>query len=331
MTLEKVFCEECRNDVEFTVVNESMNGTVKGETYTYLGKVAHCNDCGSEVYVSEVNDYNLRVLYDMYREKHSIISLDSVLKIPGKYAIGKRPISLLLGWGELTFSRYCDGDVPTKQYSDILQKIYADPEYYCKILEENKGNLKTESAYKKSRKAVDKLLNNIISEESKIDFAIEYLLNQCEDITPLALQKALYYIQGFYYAFNRTFLFSEDCQAWIHGPVYRDIYFRYKDYKFDPIKFGNEVDDSIFSSSEKAVLESVVKHICCYSGKVLEKFTHFETPWLTARAKLKSTEPSDNIITKEEIGKYFDSVREKYKMINPNDIKAYAETMFKQL
>ena len=64
-----------------------------------------------------------------------------------------------------------------------------------KILEENKGNLKTESAYKKSRKAVDKLLNNIIPEESKIDFAIEYLLNQCEDITPLALQKALYYIQ----------------------------------------------------------------------------------------------------------------------------------------
>ena len=248
MTLEKVFCEECRSDVEFTVVNESMNGTVKGEKYTYLGKAAHCNDCGSEVYVSEVNDYNLRVLYDMYREKHSIISLDSVLKIPGKYAIGKRPISLLLGWGELTFSRYCDGDVPTKQYSDILQKIYADPEYYCKILEENKGNLKTESAYKKSRKAVDKLLNNIISEESKIDFAIEYLLNQCEDITPLALQKALYYIQGFYYAFNRTFLFSEDCQAWIHGPVYRDIYFRYKDYKFDPIKFSNEVDDSIFSS-----------------------------------------------------------------------------------
>ena len=331
MTLEKVFCEECRNDVEFTVVNESMNGTVKGETYTYLGKVAHCTDCGSEVYVSDVNDYNLRVLYDMYREKHSIISLDSVLKIPEKYAIGKRPISLLLGWGELTFSRYCDGDVPTKQYSDILKKIYADPEYYCKILEENKGNLKTESAYKKSRKAVDKLLNNIISEESKIDLVIKYLLNQCEDITPLALQKALYYIQGFYYAFNRTFLFSEDCQTWIHGPVYRDIYFRYKDYKFDPIKFSNEVDDSIFSSSEKAVLESVVKHICCYSGKVLEKFTHFETPWLTARGKLKSTEPSDNIITKEEIGKYFDSVKEKYKMINPNDIKAYAETMFKQL
>ena len=44
MTLEKVFCEECRNDVEFTVVNESINSTVKGETYTYLGKIAHCNE-----------------------------------------------------------------------------------------------------------------------------------------------------------------------------------------------------------------------------------------------------------------------------------------------
>jgi len=37
---------------------------------------------------------------------------------------------LLLGWGEQTFSRYCDGDLPTKQYSEILKKIYDDQHYY---------------------------------------------------------------------------------------------------------------------------------------------------------------------------------------------------------
>ena len=29
----------------------------------------------------------------------------------------------------------------------------------------------------------------------------------------IALQKALYYIQGFYYAFYKEFLFAENCQA----------------------------------------------------------------------------------------------------------------------
>lgn len=331
MTEKKVFCEECRNDMEFSVVNKRLEGTIKGETYSYLGKVAHCIDCNSEIYVDEINDFNLKALYNKYREEHGIIPLEIILKIPEKYEIGKRPLSLLLGWGEQTFSRYCDGDIPTKQYSDVLKKIYNEPKYYEQILEENKGNLKTEHTYKKSKKAVEELLTNVVCESTKIDLVIEYLLDQCEDITPLALQKALYYIQGFYYAFYKTFLFREDCQAWVHGPVYRDIYFRYRDYKFDPIECNNEVDATVFSAAEKAVLESVVKYICCYSGKVLEKFTHSETPWLSARGNLLETELSDKIIDKTDIGKYFDSVKEKYNMINPNDIKEYTETMFRQI
>lgn len=331
MSERKVFCGECRNDVTFTVTDKQMEGTIKGEGYTYLGKVAHCVDCGSEIYVDEINDYNLKALYDEYREKNKIISLDTILKISEKYAIGKRPISLLLGWGEQTFSRYCDGDVPTKQYSDILQKIYDDPRYYEKILDKNKGNLKTTASYEKSKRAVTALLGADMNEKAKIDLSIEYLLNQCEDITPLALQKALYYIQGFYYAFYETFLFPEECEAWIHGPVYRDIYFRYRDYKFDPIECNNEFNDAVFSSSEKAILESVTNHICCYSGKVLEKFTHSEAPWLYARGELPENVASDRIILKEHIGKYFSAVKEKYNMINPNDIKAYTQTMFQQI
>lgn len=331
MNERKVFCEECRNDVEFTVTNKQMEGTIKGETYIYLGKIAHCIDCDSEIYVEEINDFNLKALYDKYREEHGIVSLDIILKILDKYSIGKRPLSLLLGWGEQTYSRYCDGDVPTKQYSDILQKIYDEPRYYEQILEDNKGSLRSEAAYKKSKKAVEALFSGDAYEKAKIDLAIEYLLNQCEDITPLALQKALYYIQGFYYAFYKTFLFPEECHAWVHGPVYRDIYFRYRDYKFDTIECNNEMDDTIFSSSEKAIFDSVVKHICCYSGKVLEKFTHSETPWLSARGNLLENEPSDQIINKDEIGQYFDSVKEKYNMINPNDIKLYTQTMFQQI
>ncbi len=331
MNERKIFCDECRNDVTFVVTNKQMDGTIKGEKYSYLGKAANCVDCDSEIYVEEINDYNLKALYDRYRGKNGIISLDKILKISEKYAIGKRPLSLLLGWGEQTFSRYCDGDVPTKQYSDILQKIYDDPRYYEDILEKNKENLKTVASYEKSKRAVDSIISEYFYKKSKIDLVIEYLLSQCEDITPLALQKALYYIQGFYYAFYKRFLFTEECQAWVHGPVYRDIYNRYRDYKFDSIECNNEVDDSIFSSSEKAIFKSVANHICCYSGKVLEKFTHSEEPWLSARGELSETEPSDRVISKENIGIYFSSIKAKYNMINPNDIKEYTQTMFQQI
>lgn len=328
---KKYFCEECRNDVNFSVIEKQMEGSIKGGMYTYIGKEAHCIDCGLEIYVGEVNDFNLKALYDAYRKKNDLISLETVLEIPEKYAIGKRPLSLLLGWGEQTFSRYCDGDVPTKQYSDTLKKIYANPFYYAEILETNRGNLSTATAYEKSKRAVDVLLGKDRNTKSKIDLVIEYLLNQCEDITPLALQKALYYIQGFYYAFYQTFLFSEECEAWRHGPVYREIYFRYRDYRSDPIEGNSEFDESLFSSSEKAILDSVIKNICCYSGKILELFTHSETPWISTRGKLPEHTTSGRIIEKKQIGDYFCAVKEKYNMITPNDVRSYAKSMFEQI
>ena len=182
------------------------------------------------------------------------------------------------------------------------------------------------TSYSKSKKAVNKLLT--LEADTKISCAIKYLLNQCEDITPLALQKALYYIQGFYSAFYNDFIFSEDCEAWAHGPVYRDIYFRYRDYQFDPISSCEEFDKSVLSVQERSIFDSVVNHLCCYSGKVLEQFTHNETPWIKARNGLPVGVPSNRIISQESIHEYFYSVKEKYNMITPDDIHIYAQKMF---
>ena len=328
---EKTFCEECRNDVEYTTASVPMTGTIKGKAYHYTGTEARCADCGNLVFVPEISDDNLRSLYNVFREENGIVSLDVICAIPEKYDIGKRPLSLLLGWGELTFSRYCDGDIPTRQYSDILQRIYSEPQFYSDLLEANKANLKSQRTYEKTRRAVDALLSVDTPSNSKINTVIQYLLYQCEDITPLALQKALYYIQGFHFAFYRTFLFPEDCQAWTHGPVYRDIYFRYRDYRFDPIEKTTTFDASVFSASEKAICDSVINNICCYSGKILERFTHNEAPWLTTRGDLPDSAPSDRIIEKSVIGAYFDAVKAKYNMVNPRDIKDYAQDMFQQL
>ena len=328
MNTKKVFCEECRNDVNYTVSTVLMTGTIRDIEYSYIGRKAHCADCGSQVFVPELVDANLRALHDVYRRENGIISLDQIREIPEKYDIGKRPLSLLLGWGEQTFSRYYDGDMPTKQYSDTLARIYNDPQFYSELLESRKGSLKSALAYEKSHRAVASLLSSEMPFDSKINMVIQYLLNQCEDITPLAMQKALYYIQGFFFAFYKKFIFSEDCQAWVHGPVYRDVYFRYRNYSFDPIKKAENFDDSVFPSSEKAIYDSVITNICCYSGKVLERFTHTETPWITTRGDLPINAPSDKIIDKSLIGDYFCTVKAKYNMINPKDIREYAQAMF---
>lgn len=66
------FCEECRNDVQYTLKETELTGTIKGVEYHYIGKEEYCADCGALVYVPEINDYNLKALYDVYRLQNGI-------------------------------------------------------------------------------------------------------------------------------------------------------------------------------------------------------------------------------------------------------------------
>ncbi len=76
MNKKMTFCEKCRKDVAYYVEDVSMKGTLKGEEYSYSGKRALCADCDAEVYVTEIEDANLKALYDAYRQKNGIILLD---------------------------------------------------------------------------------------------------------------------------------------------------------------------------------------------------------------------------------------------------------------
>lgn len=331
MMNKMVFCENCRKDVEYVEKEVAMEGTLKGEKYQYNGKSAYCGECDTDIYVAEIEDNNLKALYTAYRNKNSIISLEHIMEIPEKYGIGKRPLSLLLGWGEMTFSRYYDGYMPSRQYSDMLQHIYDDPAYYLSVLEKNRTNLGTEFAYEKSLRATNELIGRTNAPLTQLDIVIEYLLCRCEDITPLALQKALYYVQGFYYAFLNEFAFDDDCEAWAHGPVYPEIYNRYSAYRFDPIAGAETCDESAITDYQKAVIDSVIKNMCCYSGKVLESFTHSEQPWLKTRGDLPTAMNSNRIIDKSEIAEYFESVKERFEMMNPVDIELYSKRKFEQI
>lgn len=332
MNHKKEFCDNCRKDVNIKVIEKTLMDSLKDKTYEYVGREAVCENCHHEIYLEEIIDYNLNQLYFEYRKKNDIIHLDQIREIPKRYNIGKRPLSLLLGWGELTFSRYFDGDLPSKQYSDVLKSIYNEPAFYLQLLEKNKDRLKAPITYQKTKKAADHLLDHSPhKKDSKLNTAINYLILKCEDITPLALQKALYYIQGFYYAFTGSYIFEEDCEAWVHGPVYRDIFYRYHSYRYEVIERTAVKDCDLLSGMELVIIDSVIKYLCCYSGKVLEQFTHMESPWLNARDGLEGDMGSDRIIEKDLIGNYFLVIKEKYHMVMPSDIANYSRDLFDKL
>jgi len=127
-----------------------------------------------------------------------------------------------------------------------------------------------------------------------------------ESISPMKLQKLCYYAQGFYIALNnKKELFPNDFQAWQHGPVIKELYNEYKSFKWKPIdtdisleKYENNLDEDNF-------LHDIISYFGSYDGATLSAMTHKETPWLEARGGISDIEPSNAIITKENLYDYF--------------------------
>ena len=327
------FCEKCTENEEYCVNEEIDIKLIKGKNIEYIRKEAYCKKCGSKIFVSEIRDENLKRIEDAFRKKEKLITLLEIKTILEKYDIGKRPLSTLLGWGDGTLTRYLNGDIPTKQYSDILARILKDPDFMEELLEQNKSKI-TEHAYNFCKASLTNIKKNmfISKDEEKIDGIVKYFLKKCIDITPLALQKLLYYAQGMNKAFNGEYLFENDCEAWVHGPVYKNIYSKYKNYGYNLI--GEDLkkyEDIDLNEFEKEVLDSIVLNFGCYSGKILEKMTHNELPWRLTRKGLKDYESSDRIIEKKLISEYFNEIKKKYNMLNISDIKDYSVDLFDKI
>lgn len=307
------FCDTCNNEVEVGLENVILKGEVKGDCYSYEG-LGPCTECGHFIPDEEIDKHNQKVLHDTYREKNDIISLEKIQEIPEKYDIGKRPLSHLLEWGELTFTRYYNGDIPSKAYSQILNTIYEKPEKYLEILEKNQ-DLLAKKAFEKSKTATEKLLKN----SSKITNVLNYILIKNNDITPLAIQKLLYYSEGFYHAFFETPLFNDDCYTTNKGLIYQNVYNKL-------INETHKIEEEItLTKTEKIIVDSVIKYIGCYSGQVLTNFTEKEQPYLTAINKCEETEK----IQKQDIYNYFTAIKNKYNMLNVNDINYYIKDIFR--
>jgi len=129
-----------------------------------------------------------------------------------------------------------------------------------------------------------------------------------KSITNKKLQKLLYYAQGWYLALKDKPLFKEDIQAWVHGPAIPSIYDQYKSFGYGNISIPIDVSDISFLKDDD-LLSEVWKIYGKFDAQYLETLTHNEEPWLKARAGLDTGEASSNIISKEELKKYFKSLK----------------------
>ena len=150
----------------------------------------------------------------------------------------------------------------------------------------------------------------VIKEKDKAMLVANYFVKKNEEeqkgLSPLKIQKLLYYAQAWNLVMNDEKLFENDFEAWVHGPAIPHVwqYFREFDFSSSHPEFL-EKEFSEFSDKEKEVLEMVWHIYGKFDGKYLETLTHTEDPWLQARRGLDSDVISQNIISSKNMKTYY--------------------------
>lgn len=127
-----------------------------------------------------------------------------------------------------------------------------------------------------------------------------------EGISPLKMQKLLYFAQGIYLALNDSPLFSDNIEAWQHGPVVNSVYQEYKHCgnHFIAPSFS-KTDETIVSSIENtpSVIESLeltYANFAIYTAWQLRNMTHEkDSPWNITVSKYGLGATIDNNLIRE--------------------------------
>ncbi len=147
--------------------------------------------------------------------------------------------------------------------------------------------------------------------EATLEQVANYLIWRLQDagdpVTHLKLQKLVYYAQAWHLALYDTPLLDETFEAWVHGPVCRNLYRQFSHKGWQTITL--EAQPETPSEHVCSHLDDVLEAYGSFGAWALERLVHEETPWKEARGALPLDAPCDNRIDNESMRRFYAAMR----------------------
>jgi putative zinc finger/helix-turn-helix YgiT family protein len=137
------------------IVRRKENFEVKGEIVSIEVSLYHCRECDSEFSTKELGD-PYKLAYNEYRRIKGMVQPEEIIDLRKKYDLTQKELSDLLGFGEITLSRYENGSLQDVAHDKILRLAMDSKNLYKLILQNNSFTLKN-----KSTAVINKIKNEI--------------------------------------------------------------------------------------------------------------------------------------------------------------------------
>ena len=311
----KIYCPYCDEEHDVLIIEEESECIIKGTKVKFLEKNYYCDVCNVEFSNGELEDLNLLSARDAYRKEHNLLTSSEIKNIREKYKLSQSDLALILGFGEVTITRYETKEIQNKNYDDILREISNNPyllyDYYMMNIKNFNSKKQAKIAKKifniaPDKDQVDKLIEDTlvkkyfsIEEETrgnkllslnKILSVIKRILINCEKLYKTKLVKLLWYIDMKYYQENKESMTGLAYFHMAYGacPLGLDLILDSKNIIIEEIEEDEAVKnlikkvDSSYSLSEKEiiVIDFVTNFFKDYSSSDIVQYMHKEKAYL---------------------------------------------------
>ena len=290
---------------------------IKGEEVEYEETFCFCeNGDGEEkeFTTGKMENRNLLNARNAYRRKHGLLTSDEIVKIREKYGLSQVDLAKLLGWGEITISRYESKAIQDEAYDNMLRIIMDNPlavyEFFRKncnaftgekraaIKEKIMTNLDSygreylkrkalETDYVKYQNPSDANGNQLLNID-KLESVISYFASKISDLYKVKLMKMLWYADSFSYKMTGTamtgLVYCHDNMGALPIGHYRivgleNVNLREEEgYEYTKYRFlyNEKLDMSSLDANDICILDKVVEKFKDYSASDIVKYMHDE-------------------------------------------------------
>jgi len=162
------YCNNCKKEIHTKTIKTMEEYDVLGDKIAIESNVLVCPECGQHIFDEKIDGKTLKNVYDIYKQKHNLLSSKDIVEIRNKYGLSQRGLSRLLKWGDKTIFRYENGSIQDTSHNFVLESL-KDEKNMLEYLRTNKDIV--------DEKLVDNILKNIESNVSINDFDYEDLFN----------------------------------------------------------------------------------------------------------------------------------------------------------
>lgn len=122
-------------------------------------------------------------------------------------------------------------------------------------------------------------------------------------MTAMKMQKLAYYAQAWHLARTGDPLFEEPIEAWVNGPVVRELYNVHRgQFSLSGWPLG---DDDALTATQRLLIDEIVSTYGERGASWLSELTHSEAPWQAARSGLPENVRSDAAIDTDVMRDYY--------------------------